>query len=73
MNELMLIPKPPYNPMRIVRKICMVMSRFSLMPPGARRNLLKMGGYILEKDVSSGQMSILTASTRTLLRLVTVA
>jgi len=54
MNELTLIPKPPYNPMRIVRKICMVMSRFSLMPPGARRNLLKIGGVHLGKGCFIG-------------------
>lgn len=44
MNEKYLIPKPPYNIKRIWSKICMVVSRQSLVMPSFRRRMLKLGG-----------------------------
>lgn len=44
MNEKSLITKPPYNLKRIWRKVCMVIAKQSLLPPGVRCKMLKLGG-----------------------------
>ncbi len=48
MNDKSLIPKPPYNLKRIWRKVCMVISTFSLLPPGLRFKMLQLGGVNLK-------------------------
>lgn len=47
MYEKTLIPKPPYNFIRVWRKVCMVISRQSLLPPSLRFKILQWGGVKL--------------------------
>ena len=44
MNNKTIIEKPPYDIRRIWRKVCMVISKFSLISPSIRLKMLKMGG-----------------------------
>ena len=44
MNDKSLISKPPYDLRRIWRKLCMVIGKFSLLPPILRTKCYKMGG-----------------------------
>lgn len=44
MNEKIYIPKPPYNINRVLAKICMVISKQSLLLPSMRLRMLKWGG-----------------------------
>ena len=44
MNNKTIIEKPPYDIRRIWRKVCMVISKFSLISPSIRLKILKMGG-----------------------------
>lgn len=44
MNETEIITKVPYDFVRIWRKICMVIAKQSLLPPGVRCKMLKLGG-----------------------------
>lgn len=44
MNEKVLIPKAPYNFKRIISKICMTISKQSLLPQKIRKKILKLGG-----------------------------
>lgn len=44
MNELTLIPIPPYNLKRIWQKSCIVIAQIPLLPPCMRLIAIKWGG-----------------------------
>ncbi len=54
MNEKSIIMVSLYSPKRIFRKICMVISRLSLVKPSLRVRMLQWGGVKIKKNCFVG-------------------